>query len=202
MQTLPENRTSRPSEEEEATTKMAMQSPHKNLAMQSPYDISCMRRYHFIRDIFSTIHSKLHKSSRTTKSHDKALTGNAITQIGAAMQSIIIAQSPKRPHGIWFLHRKNLAMQALPETGTAVAIAANWLHGRNLGVQTLPENRNSRPTSQEEEATTKMAMLCQNPCFLYLLQPLQRAFVRITSSSNCFVDDTAAATEVLIVSGV
>ena len=36
MQTLPENRNSRPSQEEEATTKMAMQSPHKNLAMQSP----------------------------------------------------------------------------------------------------------------------------------------------------------------------
>ena len=77
---------------------------------------------------FIPLHRKLDNSFGTTKSHDKALTGNAITQIGAAMQSIIIAQSPKRSHGIWFLHRKNLAMQALPETGTAVAIAANPLH--------------------------------------------------------------------------
>ena len=50
---------------------------------------------------------------------------------GPYSSSIIVAQSPKRPHGIWFLHRKNLAMQALPETDTAAAIAAKWLHRRN-----------------------------------------------------------------------
>ena len=50
-------------------------------------------------------------------------------------------------------------MQALPETDTAAAIAAKWT-GRTERVQTLPENRNSKP-SQNEEATTKMAMLCQ-----------------------------------------
>ena len=51
------------------------------------YDISCVRRYHFDFEFFITIHLKLHNSSRTAKSHDKALTGNAITQIDAAVQS-------------------------------------------------------------------------------------------------------------------
>ena len=47
-----------------------------------------------------------------------------------------------------------------------------------------------------------MAMLCQNPCFLYFPQPFETAFEAATSSFKGFVDDTAAETELLIVSGV
>ena len=33
------------------------------------YDISCVRRYHFIRDVFIPIHLKLHNSSRRQSTH-------------------------------------------------------------------------------------------------------------------------------------
>ena len=49
-------------------------------------------------------------------------------------------------------------------------------------MQTLPENRNSRP-SQEEEATKQMAMLYQNPCFLYHLR-LPPLYKRIPNHIN------------------
>ena len=33
------------------------------------YDVSCVRRYHFIRDVFIPIHLKLHNSSRRQSTH-------------------------------------------------------------------------------------------------------------------------------------